>query len=86
MIRFKSLNKLQEKCNVYSSMGDYLNDRQKRIRNFIKEKKAVKVQDIDKQFPDISRNTIKKDLQYLKNEKFIDQMGQNKGTVYVIKK
>ncbi len=79
------IKKLQEKYNVYASKGGYLNDRQKEILKFIKSSVSVKVQDVDTQFPDISRNTIKKDLQYLKQENFIEQLGLNKGTVYRIR-
>jgi DNA-binding transcriptional regulator YhcF (GntR family) len=35
---------------------------------------------------DISINTLKKDLQYLKKEQIIESVGKNKGTVYILKK
>ncbi len=79
------IKKLQVKYNVYASKGGYLNERQKTILDFIKKNKSVKIQDINKKFPDISRNTIKKDLLYLKQENFIEQLGQNKGVVYLVK-
>jgi hypothetical protein len=47
--------------------------------------KTVKTADIALAFPDISPNTLKKDLQYLKVEQIITSLGQGKGTVYVIK-
>jgi len=36
-------------------------------------------------FPNISPNTLKKDLQYLRDEQIVTTVGQGKGTVYVIK-
>ncbi len=34
---------------------------------------------------DISINTLKKDLQYMKIEQIIESVGKNKGTVYMLK-
>jgi len=79
------IKKLQLKYNIYASKGGYLNYRQKEILDFIRKNQSVKLQDVNKQFLDISRNTIKKDLQYLKQENFIEQLGQNKGTVYLVR-
>lgn len=76
--------KLDQKYNVYKQKGGYLNDRQKAIKEFIVEQKTVKAADLSIAFPDISLNTIKKDLQYLRAEHIISTIGQGKGTVYVI--
>ena len=76
--------KLDQKYNVFKQKGGYLNDRQKMVREFITEQKTVKVADLSVAFPEISLNTLKKDLQYLKAEQIITTIGQGKGTVYVI--
>ena len=77
--------KLDQKYNVFKQKGGYLNQRQKMLKEFIVEQKTVKVSDLSVAFPDISPNTLKKDLQYLKAEQIIITVGQRKGTVYVIK-
>ena len=76
--------KLEQKYNVFKQKGGYMNDRQKMLKEFIAEKKTVKVADLSLAFPDTSLNTLKKDLQYLRNEQVITTVGQGKGTVYVI--
>jgi Fic family protein len=77
--------KLDKKYDVFKQKGGYLNERQKMLKEFIIKQKTVKTADITLAFPDISPNTLKKDLQYLKAEQIITSLGQGKGTVYVIK-
>ena len=47
--------------------------------------KTVKIADLSAAFPNISPNTLKKDVQYLRDEQIVSTVGQGKGTVYVIK-
>jgi Fic family protein len=77
--------KLDKKYDVFKQKGGYLNERQKILKEFIIEQKTIKISDLAVAFPDISPNTLKKDLQYLKAEQIITTVGQGKGTVYVIK-
>ncbi len=77
--------KLEQKYGDFKSKGGYLNERQKRIVEYITEKQPIKLSDLVKAMDDISINTLKKDLQYLKTEQIIDSIGKNKGTVYSIK-
>ena len=77
--------KLDKKYSVFKQKGGYLNERQKMLKEFIVEQKTVKIADLSVAFPDISPNTLKKDLQYFKAEQMITTVGQGKGTVYVIK-
>jgi Fic family protein len=78
--------KLDKKYDVFKQKGGYLNERQKMLKKFIVEHKTVKISDMSVAFPDISPNTLKKDVQYLRAEKIIDSVGQGKGTVYISKK
>ena len=71
--------------HLFKQKGGYLNERQKILKKFIVEQRTVKIADLSAAFPDISPNTLKKDLQYLKTEQIITNVGQGKGTVYVIK-
>lgn len=79
------IQRLERKYDVFRVKGGYLNERQKKIRVFIGEAQPVRLGDLVKFMPGISVNTLKKDLQYLKKEQFIDSAGKNKGTVYIIK-
>jgi Fic family protein len=80
----KLTEKLDQKYSVFKQKGGYLNDRQKKVREFIVERKTAKFSDFSAGFPDISPNTLKKDLQYLRAEQIIEVIGQGKGTVYTI--
>jgi len=79
------IQKLEEKYTTLQSKGGYLNERQKNVFEFIKGHQPVKLNDLGTHFKDISPNTLKKDLLYLKQENFIESIGKNKGTIYVIK-
>lgn len=75
--------KLEQKYDVFKSKGGYLNDRQKLINNFIIENQPIKVSDLSRQFPEIGLSTLKKDLQYLRDEQVLTMIGKGKGTVYI---
>ena len=78
--------RLELKYSHYKSKGGYLNERQKKILDFMRLKEPVKLNDIVAALGNISVNTIKKDLKYLKIEDYIEPIGERKGTVYVVKK
>jgi Fic family protein len=77
--------RLEQKYDVFKSKGGYLNERQKKIKDFIVKEQPIKLNDLVKAFQDISIHTLKKDLQYLKTEQIIDSVGKNRGTVYIIR-
>ena len=76
--------KLDAKYDIFKIRGGYLNERQKKIKEYIKKNQPLKISDIAKKFEEININTIKKDLQYMKREKVIKTIGKGKGTVYFI--
>lgn len=76
--------KLEQKYDVFKSKGAYLNDRQKQIKAFITNNQPIKVSDLARQFPDITLSTLKKDLQYLRDEQVLTMIGKGKGSVYVL--
>jgi len=79
------IQRLEQKYDLFRSKGGYLNERQKKIREFIDGKQPVKLGDLINAMPDISVNTLKKDLQYLKTEKIIDSVGKNRGAIYLLR-
>ena len=79
------IQRLEQKYDAYKSKGGYLNERQKKIKNFVEKEQPIKLADLVKAIPEISIHTLKKDLQYLKTEQIIDSIGKNRGTIYMIK-
>jgi Fic family protein len=77
------IEKLEHKYTSYKERGNYTNERQQQIIQYIETKQPVKLNDIVKGFPDISIHTIKKDLQLLVQQQMISKAGEKKGTVYV---
>ncbi|GHV86778.1 cell division protein Fic [Spirochaetia bacterium] len=75
--------KLDQKYSLFKSRGGYLNDRQILIRDFIDGQQPLKFSDLALHFPNIPEGTLKKDLQYLRDEKIIITIGQGRGTVYI---
>ena len=61
-----------------------MNERQKEIKEYLKENQLLKISDLAKRFEGINFNTIKKDLQYMKREQIINSVGKGKGTVYIV--
>jgi Fic family protein len=79
------IHRLEQKYDVFKAKGGYLNDRQKKMKEFITKNQPIKLADLVKNMPDISINTLKKDLQYMKTEQIIESIGKNKGTVYILR-
>jgi Fic family protein len=75
---------LEKKYNIFKSKGGYLNERQKQIKDFIAGNQPVKVSDLSAHFSEIQLSTLKKDLQYLRDEQFISMIGKGKGSVYML--
>ena len=78
------IEKLEQKYDVFKSKGGYLNDRQKLLKYFISKNEPLKVSDLAKQFSEIGLSTLKKDLQYLRDEQVITMIGKGKGAIYIL--
>jgi Fic family protein len=79
------IQRLDQKYDLFKTKGGYLNERQKLIKEIIEKKQPVKLGDLANAMPDISINTLKKDLLYLKTEQIINSVGKNRGAIYMIK-
>ena len=75
--------KLEQKYDVFKNKGGYLNERQKLIKGHIEKFQPIKVSDLATKFPEIQLSTLKKDLQYLKQEQVIKMIGIGKGSIYI---
>ncbi len=80
------IQRLEIKYEIYKDTKTYLNDRQKQVKELIIEHQPLKISDLMRYLPDISINTLKKDLTYLRQEHVIEAIGKNKGTVYLMNK
>lgn len=78
------IEKLKAAKREYDKRGVYLNKRQKKVLEFVRENQPIKLADLNDKFKRVSVNTLKKDLAYMKNENVIATHGKNKGTVYYI--
>jgi predicted HTH transcriptional regulator len=77
--------RLEQKYDLFKSKGGYLNERQKKIVDFISSNQPIKLTDLVLSMPEVSSHTLRKDLLYLKTEQFIDAIGKYKGTIYIKK-
>ena len=75
---------LNAKYETYSNLNTALNKRQKQVLDFIKDNEPAQVGDVHKALEEYSRNTLKKDLAYLTDEKLLLKTGDRRGTRYHI--
>ena len=73
---------LRSKYNTYNKLKSSTNDRQKQVLAYIDEHKTIQIKDLETDLSDYSRNTLKKDLQYLVREGFILTTGSGRGVRY----
>lgn len=73
--------RLEAKYETYSKLKTVLNERQRKVLEFMKEHETAQVGEIEAEIS-YSRNTLKKDLQYLVKEGFLLMTGSGRGTRY----
>lgn len=76
------IQKLKVKYKTYNNLRTSLNERQKEVLNYLDQHKTIQIKDLEQNLPQYSRNTIKKDLQYLVNEELILKTGSGRGVRY----
>ena len=64
---------------------DILNDRQKRILNFLKEKGNAQVWQIKEIFSQVSKRTLRRDFEQLLKKNIIQRIGEKNNTFYKLK-
>ncbi|GAA4413975.1 Fic family protein [Nibrella viscosa] len=77
--------RLESKYAVYQQKGGYLNERQRQVLTWLQERQPAKLSDLATCLPDVSINTLKKDLQYLVQQGIVERIGRSKATMYLIK-
>lgn len=78
-------SRLESKYALYKDKGGYINERQQRVLAVLQDHQPVKVSDLSALLPDISINTLKKDLQYMVQQGILERLGELKATVYLVK-
>jgi Fic family protein len=74
--------KLKVKYETYNNLETNTNARQKEVLTYIDQNKIVQVKDLVIDLSRYSRNTLKKDLQYLLKEGLILTTGSGRGVKY----
>jgi Fic family protein len=78
------IQKLEEKYDRYQLSGSLLNERQRRLLTFIRERQLVRSAELAADFPAISSRTLNRDLAILENENMIEKIGRGKAVAYQI--
>lgn len=73
--------RLEAKYETYNKLKTVLNDRQRKVLIFMKKKQTAQIGEIGEEIS-YSRNTLKKDLQYLVKEGLLLMTGSGRGTRY----
>lgn len=76
--------RLESKYALYQRQAGYLNERQQRLLAVLRDHQPLRLSDLVVRLPDVSVNTLKKDLQHLVRERRVEQVGKSKATVYLI--
>ncbi len=74
--------RLEAKYAIYHNLKVALNGRQQEILNYINTHKTAQISDIEQGLEKYSRNTLKKDLQYLAQEGLLFRTGAGRGIRY----
>ncbi len=74
--------KLKVKYETYNNLKSSTNDRQKEVLIYIDQNKTIQIKDLVIDLSQYSRNTLKKDLQYLVKEGLILTTGSGRGVKY----
>lgn len=76
------VRKLKVKYETYNNLKIILNERQKEVLNYIDQHKTIQIKDLEQDLEKYSRNTLKKDLQFLVKEGLILTTGSGRGVKY----
>ena len=74
--------KLKVKYETYNNLKSNTNERQKKVLAYINQNKTIQIKDLVKDLSQYSRNTLKKDLQYLVKEGLMLTTGAGRGVKY----
>lgn len=76
----------KEKTFFSPSNKKELNERQKKILDFLRENERVQVWQIKKIMPQVTKRTLRRDFEFLVKKGIIERMGERNNTFYQLKK
>lgn len=79
-----TIKKLEDRYAKIKNRRNYLNERQKKLLQFIQANEPVKISDVTSSLKEYTSYTLKKDMKYLTEEGVIKKLGKARATIYVI--
>jgi Fic family protein len=76
------IQKLEEKYTRYLKIGGFLNVRQQKLLEILRDKKVFRLAEIENLFSEISNRTLIRDLKLLESERFLEKTGRGNAVVY----
>jgi len=80
----KTIQKLEQNYQEIKDKKSYLNQRQTKAINFIKENEPIKIGDLTNSLKNFTSYILKKDIKYLVDEGLIKKVGKGRATTYMI--
>jgi len=80
----KTIHKLEQNYQEIKDKKSYLNLRQKKTVNFIKENEPIKIGDLTSSLIEFTPYILKKDIKYLVDEGLIKKIGKGRATTYIL--
>jgi Fic family protein len=75
---------LTEKRIQYKALKGFLNERQKKVLEVLKENQSMQIAELMKFMPTVSRATLKNDLTFLVERRLLTSVGKGRGVRYFI--
>lgn len=76
------IQKLSEKYERFLATKGYLNERQRHLLEFIRERGIIQLADAASVFEEVSDRTLKRDLKLLESEALVERTGKGRSTAY----
>jgi len=80
----KTIHVLENRFQKIKDKKIYLNERQKKIVQFIEQNQPVKIQDITIKLAEYTIYVLRKDINHLQKEGLIKKIGKSRATIYVL--
>ncbi len=75
----------EDKSSSSPFVAAWLNERQKKILEILKEREKAQVWEIKKIFPEVTKRTLRRDFEQLLKQGFIERIGEKNDTFYQVK-
>jgi len=80
----KTIEKLEYNYQEIKDKKSYLNQRQTKAINFIKENEPIKIGDLTSTLKEFTPYILKKDIKYMVDEGLIKKIGKGRATIYIL--